>query len=196
MKKKSFFQTNILWQLLLLCILTIGIFGIITLFDVFGSKYGNITNFLNMTSLDDKLIYCVFLCGVIFPFYFFVQLERYNVHLNDEEIYMNDDWRRKTARDKIQYQVSTKYKDIEKINLIYSHYDSRDRNCSAFRKKYLVLETKDGKINKYHVTYFSKKTLIKLINEIKLRMKEKENIVTIDDTNDIIDSNKNYRIKN
>ena len=196
MKKKTFFQTNVLWQLLLLCILTIGIFGIITLFDVFGSKYGNITNFLNMTSLDDKLIYCVFLCGVIFPFYLFVQLERYNVHLNDEEIYMNDDWRRKTARDKIQYQVSTKYKDIEKINLIYSHYDSRDRNCSVFRKKYLVLETKDGKINKYHVTYFSKKTLIKLINEIKLRMKEKENIVTIDDTNDIIDSNKNYRIKN
>ena len=188
MKKKSFFQTNILWQLLLLCILTIGIFGIITLFDVFCSKYGNITNFLNMTSLDDKLIYCVFICGVIFPFYLFVQLERYNVHFNDEEIYMNDDWRRKKARDKIQYQVSTKYKDIEKIQLIYSYYDSRDRNCSAFRKKYLVLETKDGKINKYHVTYISKKTLIKLIDEIKFRIKETGNIVIIDETNDIVNS--------
>lgn len=191
MKKKTFFQTNILWQLLLLCILTIGIFGIITLFDVFGSKYVNITNFLNMTSLDDKLIYCVFICGVIFPFYFFIQLERYNVHLNDEEIYMNDDWRRKTARDKIQYQVSTKYKDIEKINLIYSYYDSRDRNCSAFRKKYLVLETKDGKINKYHVTYISKKTLIKLIDEIKLRLKENGNAVPLDVTIDIVNSIEN-----
>ena len=59
---------------------------------------------------------------------------------------MNDDWRRKTARDKIQYQVSTKYKDIEKIQLIYSYYDSRDRNCSAFRKKYLVLENNRLKI--------------------------------------------------
>lgn len=191
MKKKSFFQTNILWQLLLLCILAIGIFGVITLIDVFGSKYGDITNFINMTSLDDKLIYCVFILSVIFSFYLFVQLERYNVHLNDEEIYMKDDWRRKTARDKIQYYVSTKYKDIEKIKLIYSQYDSKDRNCSEFRKKYLVLETKDGKINKYHVTYISKKTLIKLINEIKFRIKETGNIVIIDETNDIINSNKN-----
>lgn len=191
MKKKTFFQTNILWQLLLLCILAIGIFGVITLIDVFGSKYGDITNFINMTSLDDKLIYCVFILSVIFPFYLFVQLERYNVHLNDEEIYMNDDWRRKTARDKIQYQVSTKYKDIEKINLIYSHYDSKDRNCSAFRKKYLVLETKEGKINKYYVTYISKKTLIKLIDEIKLRLKEKGNAVPLDVTIDIVNSIEN-----
>lgn len=157
MKKKTFFQTNILWQILLFGILCLGLLCTINIFHVFNSKYGNITNFLNMTSLDDKLIYFITFCGSIFPFYFFIQLERYNVHLNDEEIYMNDDWRRKTARDKIQYQVSTKYKDIEKIQLIYSYYDSRDRNCSAFRKKYLVLETKDGKINKYHVIYISKK---------------------------------------
>ena len=70
MKKKTFFQTNILWQILLFGILCLGLLCTINIFYVYNSKYGNITNFLNMTSLDDKLIYFITFCGSIFPFYF------------------------------------------------------------------------------------------------------------------------------
>lgn len=113
----------------------------------------------------------------------FVRLEHNNIHFTNEKIYMNDDWNNK--KNKIQYYSEVKFTDIDSVDIIWTKKDSkgktiRSRLVSAFvEKPYLSIKCKNGKVVNFFIMYISKKDVIKIINEIRICMKNVKNDVDI-----------------
>lgn len=183
MKKKTFYQTNILWQLF--CFMFLAVF--ITCFIV-GVQLivGIINNGLGESVTDIVLSIILLILYFVATFLIlkvFVRLEHNNIHFTNEKIYMNDDWNNK--KNKIQYYSEVKFTDIDSVDIIWSKKDSkgktiRSRLVSAFvEKPYLSIKCKNGEVVNFFVMYISKKDVIKIINEIRIRMKKVKNDVDI-----------------
>lgn len=183
MKKKTFYQTNILWQLL--CFMFLAVF--ITCFIVGVQLIVGIINNGLGVDVTDKII-SIFLLVLYFTATFlilkvFVRLEHNNIHFTNEKIYMNDDWNNK--KNKIQYYSEVKFTDIDSVDIIWTKKDSkgktiRSRLVSAFvEKPYLSIKCKNGEVVNFFVMYISKKDVIKIINEIRICMKNVKNDVDI-----------------
>lgn len=183
MKKKTFYQTNILWQLF--CFMFLAVF--ITCFIVGVQLIVGIINNGLGVDVTDKII-SIFLLVLYFTATFlilkvFVRLEHNNIHFTNEKIYMNDDWNNK--KNKIQYYSEVKFTDIDSVDIIWTKKDSkgktiRSRLVSAFvEKPYLSIKCKNGEVVNFFVMYISKKDVIKIINEIRIRMKKVKNDVDI-----------------
>lgn len=183
MKKKTFYQTNILWQLF--CFMFLAVF--ITCFIVGVQLIVGIINNGLGVDVTDKII-SIFLLVLYFTATFlilkvFVRLEHNNIHFTNEKIYMNDDWNNK--KNKIQYYSEVKFTDIDSVDIIWTKKDSkgktiRSRLVSAFvEKPYLSIKCKNGEVVNFFVMYISKKDVIKIINEICIRMKKVKNDVDI-----------------
>lgn len=183
MKKKTFYQTNILWQLF--CFMFLAVF--ITCFIV-GVQLivGIINNGLGESVTDIVLSIILLILYFVATFLIlkvFVRLEHNNIHFTNEKIYMNDDWNNK--KNKIQYYSEVKFTDIDSVDIIWTKKDSkgktiRSRLVSAFvEKPYLSIKCKNGEVVNFFVMYISKKDVIKIINEIRIRMKKVKNDVDI-----------------
>ena len=183
MKKKTFYQTNILWQLF--CFMFLAVF--ITCFIV-GVQLivGIINNGLGESVTDIVLSIILLILYFVATFLIlkvFVRLEHNNIHFTNEKIYMNDDWNNK--KNKIQYYSEVKNTDIDSVDIIWTKKDSkgktiRSRLVSAFvEKPYLSIKCKNGEVVNFFVMYISKKDVIKIINEIRIRMKKVKSDVDI-----------------
>lgn len=183
MKKKTFYQTNILWQLF--CFMFLAVF--ITCFIV-GVQLivGIINNGLGESVTDIVLSIILLILYFVATFLIlkvFVRLEHNNIYFTNEKIYMNDDWNNK--KNKIQYYSEVKFTDIDSVDIIWTKKDSkgktiRSRLVSAFvEKPYLSIKCKNGEVVNFFVMYISKKDVIKIINEIRICMKNVKNDVDI-----------------
>lgn len=183
MKKKTFYQTNILWQLF--CFMFLAVF--ITCFIV-GVQLivGIINNGLGESVTDIVLSIILLILYFVATFLIlkvFVRLEHNNIYFTNEKIYMNDDWNNK--KNKIQYYSEVKFTDIDSVDIIWTKKDSkgktiRSRLVSAFvEKPYLSIKCKNGKVVNFFIMYISKKDVIKIINEIRICMKNVKNDVDI-----------------
>lgn len=183
MKKKTFYQTNILWQLFCFIILS----AFITCFIV-GIQLitGIIKNGLGSTETDiiiSIILILLYYIAVFLILRVFIRLEHNNIYLTHNKIYMNDDWLNK--RGKIQYYSEVSFLDIKSINIIWTKKNSKgklikSRLISSFvEKPYLSITNKKGEIINFLVMYIAKKDVIKLINEIGIRMKNVGNNIEI-----------------
>lgn len=183
MKKKTFYQTNIFWQLFcfmfLIVFITLFIVGVQLIIGIINNGLGE--------NVPDKIISIILLTlyftATLLILKLFIRFEHNNIHLTDEKIYMNDDWNNK--KNKIQYYSEVNFVDIESVDIIWTKRNSkgkliRSRFVSALvEKPYLSIKTKKGETINFFVMYISKKDVIKIINEIRCRMKNAENTTDI-----------------
>lgn len=183
MKKKTFYQTNILWQLF--CFIFFATF--ITCFIV-GVQLiiGIINNGLGEDATDiiiSIVLLILFFTADLLILRLFIRFEHNNIHFTNEKIYMNDDWNNK--KNKIQYYSEVKFVDIESVDIIWTKKNSngeliQSRLLSAFvEKPYLSIKNKKGAVVNFYVMYISKKDVIKMIKEISIRMKNVGNDIDI-----------------
>ena len=183
MKKKTFYQTNIFWQLFcfmfLIVFITLFIVGVQLIIGIINNGLGE--------NVPDKIISIILLTlyftATLLILKLFIRFEHNNIHLTDEKIYMNDDWNNK--KNKIQYYSEVSFVDIESVDIIWTKRNSkgkliRSRFVSALvEKPYLSIKTKKDETINFFVMYISKKDVIKIINEIRCRMKNAENTTDI-----------------
>ena len=183
MKKKTFYQTNIFWQLF--CFMFFAVF--ITCFIV-GVQLliGIINNGLGKNATDKSISLIgliLYFTATLLTLKLFIRFEHNNIHLTNEKIYMNDDWNNK--KNKIQYYSEINFVDIESVDIIWSKKNSRGELIKSMlisalvEKPYLSIRTKKGEVANFFVMYISKKDVIKLINEIRCRMKNVGNDIDI-----------------
>lgn len=183
MKKKTFYQTNIFWQLF--CFMFLATFItclIVGVKSIIGIVYNGLGE-----NITDKIISVILLIlyftATLLILKLFVRLEHNNIHLTNEKIYMNDDWNNK--ENKIQYYSEVKFTDIESIDIIWSMKNSKGKLIESMlfstlvEKPYLSIKTRNGETINFFVMYISKKDLIKIINEIRCRMKNVGNKIDI-----------------
>lgn len=198
MRKKTFYQTGIFWQLLCLMMLAISlflfIFGIIVCIRTI--------NYFVIETAADVIISIIptTLCLSVAIFFFleFVRMEHNNIHFTSEKLYINDDWLRE-KHGKIQYYTEVKFIDIESVDIIWTENNSQGRPMRAsvflhrsciiptsvfMPKPYLSITTKEVEKKNFFIMYFPQKSILKIINEIRVRMKivgNDSNIITDDE---------------
>ena len=175
MKKKTFYQTNILWQLF--CFMFLAAFIVCFIVGV-QLIVGIINNGLG-ANVTDKIIsiflLILYFLAVLLILKLFIRFEHNNIYLTSEKIYMNDDWN--NIINKIQYYSEVKFIDIESIDIIRTKKNSKGKTIksklvSAFvEKPYLSIKCKNGEVVNFFIMYISKKDVVKIINEISFRMK-------------------------
>ena len=200
MRKKTFYQTNIFWQLFcfmfLVAFVTCFIIGVQLIIGFFSNGLGE--------NIADKFVSIILLVlyftATFLILKMFIRFEHNNIHLTDEKMYMNDDWNNKN--NKIQYYSEVKFIDIVSIDIIWTKKNSKgklikSRFVSALvEKPYLSIKTKNADIINFFVMYVSKKDVIKLINEIRVRMTNVGNEIDIIKENEaLLKINKKKHIK-
>lgn len=183
MKKKTFYQTNIFWQLFCFmffaAFITSSIVGVQLIIGIINKGLGE--------NVIDKIISVIslilYFISTLLVLKWFVQFEHNNIHLTNEKIYMNDDWN--NEKNKIQYYSEVKFVDIESVDIIWTKRNSkgkliRSNLLSALVvKPYLSIKTKNGEVINFFVMYISKKDVIRIINEIRCRMRNVGNDIDI-----------------
>ena len=177
MKKKTYYQTNVFWQLLCCVVLAFVIGGIvlvvITLIPCFSGE-------LQQAQLVRAILLAViYSIGVGLFIKEFIRMEHNNIHLDNEKIYMKDDW--SIILEKIQFHTEVKFADISSIDIIYSKNNSRGGRIrsplpsSRVEKPYLSITTIDNKTYNFFIMYITKKNRKRLIEDIKERMRQAGN---------------------
>ncbi len=175
MKKHTFYQTNIFWQLF--CFMFLSAF--IICFIVCVRLIVEIINNGLGENVFDKIIsiflFTLYFTATLLILKLFIRFEHNNIHLTNEKIYMNDDWNNK--KNKIQYYSEASFIDIESVDIIWTKGNSKGKLISSrllfalVEKPFLSIKTKKGETVNFFVMYISKKDVIKIINEIRCRMK-------------------------
>ena len=161
MKKKTFYQTNIFWQLFcfmfLATFITCLIVGVKLIIGIVYNGLGeNITD-----KIISVILLILYFTATLLILKLFVRLEHNNIHLTNEKIYMNDDWNNK--ENKIQYYSEVKFTDIESIDIIWSMKNSKGKLIESMlfstlvEKPYLSIKTRNGETINFFVMYISKK---------------------------------------
>lgn len=183
MRKKTFYQTNIFWQLFcfmfLVAFVTCFILGVQLIIGIFSNGLGE--------NIADKFVSIILLVlyftATFLILKIFIRFEHNNIHLTDEKMYMNDDWNNKN--NKIQYYSEVKFIDIVSVDIIWTKKNSKGKSIKSrfvsalVEKPYLSIKTKNADIINFFVMYVSKKDVIKLINEIRVRMTNVGNEIDI-----------------
>ena len=183
MRKKTFYQTNIFWQLFcfmfLVAFVTCFILGVELIIGIFSNGLGE--------NIADKFVSIILLVlyftATFLILKMFIRFEHNNIHLTDEKMYMNDDWNNKN--NKIQYYSEVKFIDIVSVDIIWTKKNSKGKSIKSrfvsalVEKPYLSIKTKNADIINFFVMYVSKKDVIKLINEIRVRMTNVGNEIDI-----------------
>lgn len=174
MKKKRYFQLNIGWQLIALFFLTIAIIGI----------YIVIRSFIE----SNFLVVFLLVLPVIFCFYTFIRFEHNRIVLNEEYIFMPGDWM--FWKEKIQYKVTIRYDEINEINLVKANTNSLSKRIKRvspiFPLTFLEFKCNDGTYKRIFILYHTKKQRIRMLEEIKTRMKVAGNNTEITSTSDLL----------
>jgi len=119
MRKKTFYQTNIFWQLFCFMFLVQLIIGI------FSNGLGE--------NIADKFVSIILLVlyftATFLILKMFIRFEHNNIHLTDEKMYMNDDWNNKN--NKIQYYSEVKFIDIVSVDIIWTKKNSKGKSIKS-----------------------------------------------------------------
>ncbi|MGI6768572.1 MAG: hypothetical protein ACOX43_05785 [Bacilli bacterium] len=174
MKKKRFFPLNFVWQMLTFLFLVLSIIGLYILICAFIES--------------DFVVVFMLLFPVLFCLYTFIRFEHNRIVLNEKYIFMPDDWL--SWKEKIQYKVTIYYDEITDINLVKTHTNSsgkRIKRAPIIPLTFLEFKCSDGSYKRIFILYFTKKQRIKIINEIKKRMKAVGNYAAINETEKLLD---------
>ena len=183
MKKKTFYQTSIFWQVI--CFVFLAAFVLCSVIWVrvaidFVESFSDISSNEMIVSAI-KLI--VSFIAILMVLRVFIRFEHNNIHFTEEKIYINDDWN--NERNKIQYYSEVKFVEIEAVDIIWTANNSQGKPikshliASAVKKPYLSIKTKSGEVANFFVMYFSKKSMLKIIDEIRVRMNSVGNYTAI-----------------
>lgn len=180
MKTKIFFKLNIFWQIICMFFLACPVSVI----------YFTIDDMINgRLVLKFNIFTFVVIIGLIFCIYTFITLEL-PVVLKKDCIFMPSDMSLKSQ--KIQFKVSIRYDEIEQIRLIHTTQNSLGgripRYTWASELTYMEFLCKDGKRKRIFVLYHTKRQRIKMINEIKIRMKQVGNNAEIGEATEIVNN--------
>lgn len=190
MKKRIFFQTDVLWQLfcflLLSFVLIASAIGIQLITGIVHNGWGE--GFIDIALT--VILVILYFVAVALVLKVFIRLEHNNIFLDADKIYMKDDWC--SERDKIQYYAEAFYKDIESIDIIWTKNNSKGgkiktRLVSAlFEKPYLSIRKRNGETANFFIMYFSKRSISKLIDEIRMRMESSGNPASFKNTKELM----------
>lgn len=173
MKKMVFLQISVVLYLslaLFLAIMAACVYVIINFF----TKMMN-----NATALEWGYLIAA-TGGFIFMTYTFVRMARNRIVLNETEVYVPENWGNKD--NKIQYETHIAYTDIRNIFLIISDRNSLNKKARWIitPMPYIIFECADNKQQAINVYYYSKKQIIKIIDNILLRTKNAGNELSIE----------------
>lgn len=164
MKKKIFFQISIILYIGLLLFLGLTAAGIYVVSEFFISKISDASAF-------DWIGMLAGLFTVIFMGYTFIRMARNRIILNESEIFVPENWGNKN--NKIQYETHIYYAEIQKIFIISSDKNSLNKTSRWIftPMPYIVFECEDDKQKAINVFYYSKKQVIRILDETITRAK-------------------------
>lgn len=181
--KKTYYQTNIFYQLLLMLFLCVSIvlqiYAILAIFLI-----------IEKFQIGRIVVFLIFEIMAILIFILFFRLENYNIYINDNVVFMKDDRCRKN--EKIQFKTVVNIKDIKSIDIIWTPKNSKQNGTPVgtigkmLPKAYISFTSIDGKINNMFILYMSKNTLKHLIDDIKYLMVKNNNMNVIEDTENLL----------
>lgn len=175
-KNLTFRPLSITWILL---IISVFIFIILTI-------YGIIISIIN-NYYSNYIAYFFLFILLIFLIYEIIRLSfSGRICFKNEFIFVPSDWF--DVNNRIQYKCIINYKDIKSIKIIASANNSKNERI-AFRlsilsiKKYFEITTYDDTVNRICINHYTKKQIIKILNEINLRIKDFNNstVINIDE---------------
>jgi len=189
--KKTFFQTNLLFQVFV-SIFLVGfvVFQILAFkigYLIISSAISGSTNYL----IDRIVIFLLFELMACLLLIIFFRFEHNNIHINNGKIYMNDDWLRQ--KEKIQFYSEVHISDIYRIDIIWTSKNSKQKNIngrafsSSMPKAYISFEKNNGEIVNMLILYMNKKTISKMIDCIKQEMIKINNLNLIEETANLVD---------
>ena len=88
-------------------------------------------------------------------------------------------------KNKIQYYAEVKWEDIVSVDIIWTKKNSKGKLIKSMLisasvvKPYLSVKTKNNEIINFFIMYVSKKDVIRLIGEIRVRMAKAGNEISI-----------------
>lgn len=189
--KKTYYQTNILYQLFVNLFLIVFILCQIVAFELFVFPETETDMLVFGITIKDKIVQFVLLeISSILILRVFIRFEHNNIHIKNNTIWMNDDWNFKEA--KIQFKTSVEIKQIKSIKIIWSLKDSKLKRIpggtvgNMLPKPYLSFLTINGERKNMFILYMSKKTVRRLIEDIKSLMIKNENFNPIAETDAIL----------
>lgn len=98
--KKTFYQTNLLFQIIAL--MFFACFVAVQVIVFIGLSYVISLPHLSLPSLAERIVALwIMEAGAFLTFWVFLRLEHNNIHIKGDKIYMNDDWSRRS--EKIQF---------------------------------------------------------------------------------------------
>ncbi|MFA6860605.1 MAG: hypothetical protein WCR30_04380 [Clostridia bacterium] len=178
MKRKIFFQVSIILYVVILLFLAFVAAGMYVVFEFFFSK-------INNANTDDWIGMLAGLFTVMFMGYTFIRFARNKIILDKNEIFVPDHWGNKD--NKIQYETHVPYLEIKNIFMIITTNNSLNKPAKWIftPMPYIVFDCKDKKQRAINVFYFSKKQIIKIIDESITRAQELGNNLEIKTGNEI-----------
>lgn len=164
MKKKIFFQISILLYIILalfLAIMGVAVYGMIEFFN----------SILNNANTADWIGLIAVAGGFLFVAYLFIKGVRNTIILTEIEIFVPEHWGNKD--NKLQYETHIPYDEIQDIYIITSNKNSLGKTARwiFIPMPYIVFECKEDKQKAINVYYYSKKQVVRIIDEAILRAK-------------------------
>lgn len=191
MRKKYYLPDN--FAIVILCILLL-ILGLLPLY-VTAQIVIDIVKNIGKSDIEDILIRIaigiITTIPIILLGYKISQYMCYTIILDKDKIYIHDDTN--PEKRKIQYYTFVNYIDIKNIEIVWSNSKSNGEKSSIHsitgggtKIPYMKIETKKGEQKLFMIMFTSKKTVTKLILELKSRMDNKGNKIQTSDVNSII----------
>lgn len=180
MKKKMFFQISIVLYIMLIFFLTIIVAIIYAIIKLLSNGFNNST--LEWIYLISAIL------GLAFISYLFIKMAKNRIILKSTEIFVPANWGNKKS--KIQYETKISYKEIQNIFMISSYKNSINQKTEwvFIPMPYIVFDCSDNKQKAINVYYYSKKQIIKIIDEIRIRAKNLGNNNLSKSGNEILSS--------
>lgn len=161
MKKKTFIQISITLYSLLALLLTIVAAALYVVIE-FIRSYNKIADALEWAGFIAAIL------AIILLAYLIIRLIRNRIVLEINNIYVPAYWGKNI--NKTQHKIKINYEEIQDIAIIASNKNSLNTAISHFATMpYIVFHCKDGSQNAVNIQFYSKKQVIAIIDEIKVR---------------------------
>ena len=185
MKRKLFFQQSGLY-----CFF-VSLLFIVLSWCVVGVVYCSISVFVqNEKTLINYIAIFGGIVGILLFGFELLKMVRQVIILNDNEIYVPEEWG--MSDEKFQYEVSVSYNEIDHVFLRETTCDSNNNSVKRYwitlPNLYFVMCCKNGKEKSINILFYSKKCRIKIIDEIINRAKLHGNDFTDEKGEDIYKS--------
>lgn len=184
--KKTFFQTNVIFQVFVFVFFVGFIVFQVLVFNILLLIISSVKSNEYQSLFYRILVLLIFELTAWLFFRVFIRFEHNNIHIRNNKIYINDDWMRK--KEKIQYYSEVCISEIRSIDIIWTSKNSlqktingRTLGCSM-PKAYISFTNNNGEKVNMFILYMGRKTITKMIDCIKDEMIKNGNFNQIEDT--------------